>query len=123
MESHDAVCGQAGVDSGSIVWHLQDALLLVWDIQETTRLFGYHVALGGGVLNRGYSTKDLDLYFLPLCNENDHDPAALKAELVRQFGPCEPIGKYNGYDTQDDHKRLKFKFANAGKRIDAFIWL
>lgn len=49
-------------------WTLEDGLKLIRAIQNDSREFGYHVALGGGVLNRGESEKDIDLYFLPLDN-------------------------------------------------------
>lgn len=49
-------------------WTLDEALALIRPIQEDTRKFGFHLSLGGGVLNKGYSKKDLDLYFLPYEN-------------------------------------------------------
>jgi hypothetical protein len=49
-------------------WKLDDGLNLIRAIQEKTKKYGYHVALGGGVLNNGESKKDLDLYFIPFNN-------------------------------------------------------
>lgn len=49
-----------------VVWKLKDGLALVRKLQPETRQFGYHLTLGGGVLNTGKSRKDLDLFFLPL---------------------------------------------------------
>ena len=120
MESHDAVRSGQGADSSGVVWHLNDALFLVKDLQPTTRAFGYHLALGGGVLNRGFSTKDLDLYFLPMNNEDTPaNSTGMLTELVCHFGQDESIG---GVDYDKDERCIKVKFANNGKRIDAFIW-
>lgn len=47
-------------------WTLDEALPLIRGLQPHTRKFGYHLTLGGGVLNHGESKKDLDLFFLPL---------------------------------------------------------
>lgn len=47
-------------------WTLKEALDLIRALQVDVGVFGYHLCLGGGVLNRGHSNKDLDLYFLPL---------------------------------------------------------
>lgn len=51
-----------------IPWALKDAHILINSISEDAAKFGYHVALGGSVIVKGMSERDLDLYFLPLCN-------------------------------------------------------
>lgn len=48
------------------MWVLENALIVVRDIQAAARPYGYHVALGGGVLNTGKSHNDLDLYCMPM---------------------------------------------------------
>ncbi len=50
-------------------WYLADAQLLVRKLQAIAWPNGWHIALGGGVLNHGYSDKDLDLYALPIYNQ------------------------------------------------------
>lgn len=50
-------------------WYLPDAQLLVRELQAKLWPVGWHVALGGGVLNHGYSDKDVDLYVLPIYRE------------------------------------------------------
>lgn len=47
-------------------WYLADAQLLIRKLQELAWPLSHHVALGGGVLNHGYSEKDLDIYILPI---------------------------------------------------------
>lgn len=54
---------QLVVESG---WNLNQGLELVRALQPKIKEFGYHVTLGGGVLNNGKSKKDIDLYFIPL---------------------------------------------------------
>lgn len=46
-------------------WYLADAQLLIRKLQQACWPLFHHVALGGGVLNHGYSDKDLDIYVLP----------------------------------------------------------
>lgn len=46
--------------------YLAETQLLIRDLQEIAWPLNYHVTLGGGVLNHGYSDKDIDLYVLPI---------------------------------------------------------
>lgn len=76
-------------------WNLEDGLKLVRSLQPETRKYGYHLTLGGGVLNKGESTKDVDLFFLPLCNPaiavgNAKD---LVTWLIKLWGQYESLGK------------------------------
>lgn len=50
-------------------WTMEDGLKLVRALQPEARKFGYHLSLGGSVLNQGHSHKDIDLYFLPFENK------------------------------------------------------
>jgi acetamidase/formamidase len=67
-------------------WYLADALVLVRELQARVWPLGYHVALGGGVLNHGYSDKDVDLYVLPLGKTLSKDPDYVVLELNDYFG-------------------------------------
>lgn len=74
-------------------WTLEDALPLIRGIQPHTRSYGYHLALGGGVLNNGKSGKDLDLYFLPLESQKfKTDCDGMLSFLKDTWGTCEEIG-------------------------------
>lgn len=53
------------------LWRISDALTLIRSLQVSVKPFGYHITLGGGVLNTGSSRNDLDLYFLPLSGSSD----------------------------------------------------
>lgn len=102
-----------------ILWLLDDALFLVRKLQPDTRQFGYHLALGGGVLNAGLSFKDLDLYFLPLDDQTiPPDAENLLSWLFEQLGESKPLvdERYNSA-----HYKHKRKYSYAGSRIDVFI--
>ena len=51
------------------VWNLDDALTIIRKIRPTLQAVGWELALGGGVLNRGWSDKDLDLVAFPTTSE------------------------------------------------------
>lgn len=77
---------------GSIValdyWTLEEALKLIRGLQPRIREIGYHITLGGGVLNHGMSKKDLDLFFLPLEGEQwKPSPEKVLKVLTDLWGP------------------------------------
>lgn len=76
------------------MWTLSEGLEVVRGIQQPIRAYGYHVAIGGGVVNKGQSDKDLDLYFLPMngASTPPADALALRAYLVTEFGTEYPLG-------------------------------
>lgn len=84
-------------------WTIDEGLKLIRALQPKVRTFGYHIALGGGVLNNGQSHKDLDLYFLPLDNpdiaqENTH---GLLGWLTTLWGEPQVIGDYPEPEPED----------------------
>jgi len=88
-------------------WTLDEALPIIRSLQPHTRKFGYHLTLGGGVLNTGESKKDLDLFFLPLNHgggkpqqgwSKEPLPEKLMEWLDSMWGTHEPlITKSQGY--------------------------
>lgn len=99
----------------AVVWVLADAIDLVRDIQPELHAHKWHCALGGGVLNRGESSKDADLYILPFSDRSDV-PDVMPL-LAARWGASEPIGY--GSSAIFAHK---VKFAvRGGKRIDVFV--
>lgn len=102
-------------------WTLDEARALIQQLQRPSRRLGYHLCLGGGVLNAGQSHKDLDLYFLPLDNDIDPQPEGLAAWLKIQLGPYEEITKEYPDDPSSTHYVWKRKFDFDGKRIDVFV--
>ena len=100
------------------VWTLEDGLDIIRAIQPDTRKFGYHVCLGGGVLNKGSSHKDLDLYFLPMGGPKSN-PGGLVKWLESMWSTSTEIG--NGdYPAEPPYlHRLKFQYGEL--RIDVFV--
>lgn len=75
-------------------WKLDDGLRLVRALQPEAKKFGYHVTLGGSVLNLGESEKDIDLYFLPLENPKFSErPIQLLNYLEDVWGGYEGLGE------------------------------
>lgn len=65
------------------MWTLNNALVMVRSFQFKALQLGYHLALGGGVLNKGQSDKDLDIMVLPLDGQNQYkDRLLLAAEKL-----------------------------------------
>jgi hypothetical protein len=115
-----------------MMWTLEDALLVIAMLQEEVRAYGYHIALGGGVLNTGASDKDLDLYFLPLCdNKTPAEPEDLIAHLEYYFEDSMQIrgdGEQYGEDSNSPyHSKVKFCWTDEEegvvkyRRLDAFV--
>lgn len=101
-------------------WTIEEALPLIRAMQPVTRNHGYHLCLGGGVLNKGMSEKDLDLYFLPM-GSTPSDPPALLAWLTSIWGESTAIGAEQGYPEEEGsyiHRRI-FRYSDL--RIDVFI--
>lgn len=64
------------------LWYLSDAQNVVRQLQAVIWPLGWHVVLGGGVLNHGYSNDDLDLYLLPIYRpELVHDEDDLESAI------------------------------------------
>lgn len=61
------------------MWNLDESIYIVRSIEHLAIKFGYHCALGGSVLLKGYSIKDLDIIIfehkkgqgllIPFCDE------------------------------------------------------
>lgn len=67
-------------------WKIEDGLKLIRALQSRVTEFGYHITLGGSVLNDGVSDRDLDLYFLPLVRPEPTDPRGLVSWLTVLWG-------------------------------------
>ena len=102
-----------------VMWTLEQGRAEIQRVQLSSREFGYHVCLGGGVLNAGESSKDLDVYFLPLDDKlNSPQPDRLLAWLETMWGLYTPLNDPR-YD-QSAHYRHKLRF-DIPKRIDVFV--
>jgi hypothetical protein len=116
-------------------WYLADALLTIRQLQALVWPMGYHVALGGGVLNHGYSDKDLDLYVLPLGSVLAQNPDDVLEALNKHFerigvsyeGDAESVQEFekaHGVGSWDRNSYFAHSvcyFLDSGKKIDVFI--
>ena len=71
-------------------WDLLDALHLIRLHQAAVTKLGFHICLAGGVLNVGWSAKDLDLVFLPLTNDVRPDIDPLVQWFTATWGAAQP---------------------------------
>lgn len=98
------------------MWTLEEAVALVRQIQPTLHASRWHVALGGGVLNKGTSQKDLDLYFFPF----DSNVRPVFGYLTFLWGNASPLSRLENEYPKNAHFD-SMKFFPEGKRIDVFI--
>lgn len=111
--------------SQPLVWTLDEALAQIRALQPVVRPLGFHLALAGGVLNKGESRKDLDVVVLPLAGfaegvNPDYD--GLRLALWRTWGPMTDIGADIPPEYEGPHPyRNKWKFQNGGRRVDVFV--
>lgn len=111
---------EEAVSQDRVIWTLRQGIKLVRKLQPALHARHYHVALGGGVLNKGWSVKDLDLYFMPF--DQDEPVRDILPFLEEQFGPSQPIGQTEYARNTPSAYAQKVKFLEyAGGRIDAFI--
>lgn len=107
------------------MWTLQKALTLIRDIQPTVHELGYHVTLGGGVLNNGESKKDLDIFILRKNNVtrvSSHDVVSKVMQLLD--GRWSPLRDSPDYGPDADfHMKEAYqrKADGAYGRIDLFV--
>ncbi len=108
------------------MWTIENGLKLVRALQPLTREFNYHLALGGGVLNKGESEKDLDLYFLPMGGfningaEQKPNPDGMRKLLDKFWGVGKDISK--DYGNEKGYKHAVKYMRNGTQRIDVFIF-
>lgn len=105
-------------------WYLADAQLLVRTLQAVLWPVGWHVSLGGGVLNHGYSDKDLDLYVLPIYRPANL-PDAFEARLLlgEVFKGSEGYVLASSLDGLPEHECYahSVSFEWGSKRVDVFV--
>jgi hypothetical protein len=102
-------------------WTLVEALDLIRGLQPQTRKYGYHLCLGGGVLNKGESKKDLDLFFLPLDNGGMGDPTGLVKWIDELWGKGEDLWIHYPGQAAESSYRAKLKYNYSGLRVDVFV--
>lgn len=110
------------------MWGLSGALEMIRLIQPVVKTFDYHVLLGGGVLNRGLSEHDLDLYFIPF-SERAPRPVELRAYLETVLGTEYTLGGpdvriadiLSAYPEEPTWVNGRFTYRQGSIRTDVFI--
>ena len=103
-----------------VEWTLADALAVVRNTEIALASFNAHVALAGGVLQCGYSYKDLDIIIYPSKTRKTYSWASMKEQLTR----CDI--DFTGPNECADHSKYgddKFVCVGHldGKRIDFIV--
>lgn len=99
------------------MWTLDEGLVVARSLEPVAVAFGYHVALGGGVLLRGASEKDLDVMLYP----HGGDKIVLNTlgfhnTLNAMFKDFSTASKYG-----PDHTVYRGYCRDTGKRVDFFF--
>lgn len=102
-------------------WTLQQAVELIQELEPAVRELNYHITLGGSVLHKGSSDKDLDLFIVPL-NGFPSTPIKILVLLMDYLGSCRALRDGPNYQADADfHYDQAQLFDYMGKRIDVFI--
>lgn len=102
-----------------IAWTVAEGIAFCQTLEPFLIVEGYHVALGGSVLTKGYSIKDLDIFIYPhKTEERGLSPAAVMAYIAKIL----LLERYSICD-HSNYKDAKVVFYSQkeGKRIDFFF--
>lgn len=98
------------------LWLLEDGIQLARKCEPIAISCGYHVALGGGTLLRGWSDKDLDLFFYPHGKAGNGQWEKLLSTL-----PAAGLTPVLKMDTKEYPADWIYRANANGKRVDIFI--
>lgn len=105
-----------------LMWTLEQALEIVRDLEEG--LIGWHVALAGGVLQKGHSDHDLDLVFFPRNTSNiqlvDLYRGLGAYGLTRTHTDADMISHWRSKGSSD-FKHVEVWTTTDDKRVDVII--
>lgn len=104
-----------------MMWTREEAFLVIERLEPIIAEAGAHVALGGSVLYRGTSEKDLDLFIYPHNKDaNPWDTFKLKL-LLKKFFRAETMNDCKGFSQIRDSKEVAWLKTPKGKRVDFFF--
>lgn len=110
-------------------WTLEEGLQVTRYLERLFKPFGFHVALGGGVMLRGRSSKDLDVIVYP-DKVTPHFDASLHWAIVAdaldeedwvQFRDAEQMIKNWRSIGSDDEKHVEVWMDPKGRRVDLIV--
>lgn len=100
------------------MWEMWDAINLLRQWQPVAHAYDLHLALGGGVLNNGYSDKDLDIVVMGMNNGKRprFDDFCGELKLV-------PIWVSTDYPESGENGRRLYKaYLEGYRRVDLFVY-
>lgn len=106
------------------MWTQQEAIELLKRLEPDLAKVGFHCALGGSVLYRGTSEKDLDVIIYPHTYKKQSPPNNSIAEVVlKLFFQAEKIKACGGESSSQerDDKEVKWLTTEGNKRVDFFF--
>lgn len=100
------------------MWTTFEGIVLCQSIERIVTPLGYHCALGGSVLTKGSSEKDLDIFVYPHKTREGDQPAEIRSALESQL-------RISDWDKKEhtaygDDKEV-YATQWEGKRIDFFF--
>lgn len=107
----------------AIMWTREEAFWVIERLEPIMAEMGAHVALGGSVLYRGSSTKDLDIIVYPHNADkfNTWETYPLKQKLAEFFKSGGTFNDCTGVSQIRDGKEVAWLKTPKGKRVDFFF--
>lgn len=102
------------------LWYFGEAQMLIRDLQAVMWPANWHVALGGGVLNHGYSNDDLDLYILPLNKRAKIEDATIALSTLLKYE--QEISGNPRYKNMAPAVANADIYSHENRRVDVFIF-
>lgn len=96
------------------MWTLEQGIRLARRLEPIAIQHNAHIALGGGVLHRDSSDKDLDIFVYPRKTTESFSWTI----LLKAFGALHAAQRPHGYLGDD---KLVFQTEIDGKRVDFFF--
>lgn len=99
------------------MWTLESALPVCRQIEDIVSRFNAHCALGGSVLHKGTSDKDLDIFIYSHSVKNKYNTQEIISRLILIGFIFHPKTKTKEKEYEKDVQITDF----AGERVDIFF--
>jgi hypothetical protein len=102
-------------------WTLTNAINIARYVESVVVQFGYHTAIGGSVLHRGESDKDLDLYLYPHSPDKKDEIARIIAHPGRVIAALDLFQSKQEKESASVINQYVYCMKYEGRRIDIFF--
>lgn len=100
----------------SLPWTHYEAVNIIQELQEFAHSCGYHICLGGGVLNKGVSYNDLDLIIITGESLDIHK----KETIIKHI--CKEMSLHTSYEFDSGCKHVRRCVQeNTQRRVDLVL--